>query len=364
MATKTVTLNGAEQRVDELGGLNALIINNTTEVLYVSAKSGVVPYADGVIEIPPGEAQTLLDSNGTVFLLGSGGRAQLTGIVNFKQPSRRSGSGGGVTREEVSELDAAALDSAKEYTDSKAAALTKKITANTLDISTLEQRLITVRKYPQFTVKSASCYVGIGFTDGTWLNMENDKSSVGLAANLYNAVFRFSISFDIAAITKLGKTGSDIQYLYFYNLGTEFLSELSKFSLLDARASTEIYGRMGASDFARPTVIGYMESPAPTASITVGEESGESVFPLNVFSYTRHSLENGFYLNCSISKFYYTTSQTVTAKLFPAIASQPNYESASFMAMTAANLAAEDVCEYPPYDLPDEGDTDLDQTDF
>lgn len=31
MATKTVILNGTEQRVDELVGLNALIINNTKE---------------------------------------------------------------------------------------------------------------------------------------------------------------------------------------------------------------------------------------------------------------------------------------------------------------------------------------------
>ena len=39
MATKTVTLTGAELRVDELGGLNALIVNNTDAPLYASAKN-------------------------------------------------------------------------------------------------------------------------------------------------------------------------------------------------------------------------------------------------------------------------------------------------------------------------------------
>ena len=154
MATKTVTLNGAEQRVDELGGLNALIINNTTEVLYASAKAGVVPYADGVIEIQPGEAQTLPDSNGTVYLLGSSGRSQLMGIVNFKMPSRRSG-GGGVTRaevngivtEKIAEVVANApedLDTLKEIADwidgheDSATAMNSEIKANTADISDIQ----------------------------------------------------------------------------------------------------------------------------------------------------------------------------------------------------------------------------------
>ena len=151
MATKTVTLNGAEQQVDELGGLNALIVNNTTEPLYASAKAGVVPYADGVIEIQSGEAQTLPDSNGTVYLLGSGGRAQLTGIVNFKMPSRRSGGGGvteaevnGIVTEKIAEVVANApedFDTLKEIADwidgheDSAAAMNSEIKANTADIS-------------------------------------------------------------------------------------------------------------------------------------------------------------------------------------------------------------------------------------
>lgn len=95
MATKTVTLTGAELRVNDLGGLNALVVNNTTDMLYASAKAGVVPYADGVIEIKAGETRTLLDTNGTVYLLGNNGRAEITGGVNFKQPSPSSGTSGG-----------------------------------------------------------------------------------------------------------------------------------------------------------------------------------------------------------------------------------------------------------------------------
>lgn len=90
MAIKTVTLNGTEQCVSELDGINAIIVNNTTEMLYASAKAGIVPYADGVIEIKAGASRSLLDANGTVYLLGNSGRAELTGTaanVNFNMPS-------------------------------------------------------------------------------------------------------------------------------------------------------------------------------------------------------------------------------------------------------------------------------------
>ena len=363
MATKTVTLTGAEQRVDELGGLNALIVNNTNEPLYASAKAGVTPYVDGVIEIKAGASRGLPDTNGTVYLLGNGGRAELTGTsaeVNFNEPLSSSGDGGGL-KEYVDERDAVALDSAKKYADSKSSALNKKITTNASDIDALENRLPIIQRYPTFKTTRSYCRVGIGFTDNTWLNTEDEKSFGGLAANLYGAVIRLSVSFDISAITALGKTAGDIRYVHFYNLGSEFLSKLSGFGLIDIRTAVEIYGRTGSADFARPTVIGYLESPAPTDGITVGEET---VFPLNVCSYTQHSLENGFYLNCSINKFYYTSSQTVTASFPSAIAFQPDYETASFTAMPAAALTVKDVREYPPDDLPDEGDTDLDQTDF
>lgn len=157
MATKTVTLTGGELCVDELGGLNALIINNTTEVLYASAKAGVVPYADGVIEIKAGASRGLPDANGTVYLLGSGGRAELTGTsagVNFNVPSQ-SADGGGITRaevdgivtEKIAEVVANApedFDTLKEISDwidsheDSAAAMNSEIKANAADISAIQ----------------------------------------------------------------------------------------------------------------------------------------------------------------------------------------------------------------------------------
>ncbi|MDE7194649.1 MAG: hypothetical protein K2O14_11865 [Oscillospiraceae bacterium] len=158
MATKTVTLTGAEQRVDELGGLNALIVNNTTQPLYASARAGIEPYADGVIEIKAGASRGLPDTNGTVYLLGNGGRAELTGTsasVNFNVPSSSSEGGGGITRDEVNDIvmdkiaeviaDAPEdLDTLKEISDwiagheNDAAAMNSEIKANAADISDIQ----------------------------------------------------------------------------------------------------------------------------------------------------------------------------------------------------------------------------------
>ena len=158
MATKTVTLTGAEQRVDELGGLNALIVNNTDAPLYASAKAGVTPYADGVIEIKAGASRGLPDANGTVYLLGSGGRAELTGTsagVNFNVPSQSADGGGGITRDEVNDIvtDKIAevvanapedFDTLREIADwidgheDSAAAMNSSIKANAADISDIQ----------------------------------------------------------------------------------------------------------------------------------------------------------------------------------------------------------------------------------
>ncbi len=165
MATKTVTLTGAEQRVDELGGLNALIVNNTDAPLYASAKAGVVPYADGVIEIKAGASRGLPDANGTVYLLGSGGRAELTGTsagVNFNVPSQ-SADGGGITRAEVdgivTEKIAGVVANAPEDFDTlreiadwidghedSAAAMNSEIKANAADISALSDSLDLLKR--------------------------------------------------------------------------------------------------------------------------------------------------------------------------------------------------------------------------
>lgn len=154
MATKTVTLTGGELCVNELGGLNALITNNTDAPLYASAKAGIEPYADGVIEIKAGASRGLPDANGTVYLLGSGGRAELTGTsagVNFNVPSQ-SADGGGITRaevdgivtEKIAEVVANApedFDTLKEIADwidgheDRATAMNSEIKANAAEIS-------------------------------------------------------------------------------------------------------------------------------------------------------------------------------------------------------------------------------------
>ena len=82
-------------------------MNNTDAPLYASARAGIEPYADGVIEIKAGASRGLPDTNGTVYLLGNGGRAELTGTsvgVNFSVPSSSSEGGGGITRDEVNEI--------------------------------------------------------------------------------------------------------------------------------------------------------------------------------------------------------------------------------------------------------------------
>ena len=166
MATKTVTLTGAEQRVDELGGLNALIVNNTDAPLYASAKAGIEPYADGVIEIKAGASRGLPDTNGTVYLLGNGGRAELTGTsasVNFSVPSSSSEGGGGITRDEVNDIVTGKIaevvanapedfDTLREIADwidgheDSAAAMNSEIKANAADISSLSDSLNLLKR--------------------------------------------------------------------------------------------------------------------------------------------------------------------------------------------------------------------------
>ena len=158
MATKTVTLTGAEQRVDELGGLNALIVNNTDAPLYASANAGIEPYADGVIEIKAGASRGLPDTNGTVYLLGNGGRAELTGTsaeINFSMPPASEEDGGvteaevdGIVTEKIAEVVANApedFDTLREIADwidgheDSAAAMNSEIKANTADISDIQE---------------------------------------------------------------------------------------------------------------------------------------------------------------------------------------------------------------------------------
>lgn len=101
---KTVILSGAEQVVTGLEKNNTLVINNSDAPVFASNKPNVEAYADNVMEIPAGARDTVVGTNGTVYVLGTG-RVELRGVeyVGFKPPSSPIGTGGG--GEEKSEKD-------------------------------------------------------------------------------------------------------------------------------------------------------------------------------------------------------------------------------------------------------------------
>ena len=124
--TKTVILSGTEQTVTGLEKNNTLVVNNSDAPVFAGNKPKIEPYADNVIEIPAGARDTVIGTNGTVYILGTG-RVELRGVdyVGFKSPSRsESGSGGGtgdVTKAYVDAQDSTNLGAAKAYTDRKTA---------------------------------------------------------------------------------------------------------------------------------------------------------------------------------------------------------------------------------------------------
>lgn len=96
MDIKTVTLTGAEQCVTGLDGQNTRIINKSDSAVYASLSPDIVPEADGVIEIAANSWDGLYNTNGTLYLLGTG-KVELRGTdyaINFRQPSRSADSGG------------------------------------------------------------------------------------------------------------------------------------------------------------------------------------------------------------------------------------------------------------------------------
>ena len=120
---KTVTLTGSEVKVTDLGGQNAAVKNLGSGSIYVSTKPNITAGADNVIEILAGAGEVVLDTNGTVYIVGTG-KVQCTGtpyaVPNFKLPSSSSGGGGGtsdVTKEYVDAQDTTNLNLAKSYTD-------------------------------------------------------------------------------------------------------------------------------------------------------------------------------------------------------------------------------------------------------
>lgn len=94
--TKTVVLDGTAQRITGLEKNNTLVINNSNGPVYASNQSNIEAFADDVIEIPAGARDTVVGTNGTVYLLGSG-RVELRGVdyVGFKMPPSSKGGGGG-----------------------------------------------------------------------------------------------------------------------------------------------------------------------------------------------------------------------------------------------------------------------------
>lgn len=101
MNVKTIALTGAEQAIS-IGGSHAEVKNNGTDTIYASANSGIVAGADGVVSIPAGAAVTVLDTRGTVYLLGTGS-VEIVGkdfVSQVFKAAATSGGGGG-TEDEV-----------------------------------------------------------------------------------------------------------------------------------------------------------------------------------------------------------------------------------------------------------------------
>ncbi|MBD5130607.1 MAG: hypothetical protein HDT43_11920 [Ruminococcaceae bacterium] len=95
---RTVTLDGAEFHVEGLGGQNTAIINKSGGAVYASVNPNIVPEGDNVIEIAAGDRDGLYNTNGSLYLLGTG-KVELRGTdysVNFRKPSRSADSGGAV----------------------------------------------------------------------------------------------------------------------------------------------------------------------------------------------------------------------------------------------------------------------------
>lgn len=121
--TKTVTLSGAEVKIENLGGQNTMIKNLGDNAVYASPRPGIAPDADNVIEIAGGAGEVLYDTRGTVYLKGTG-RVQLTGqdysTPNFMQTSVLIGGDGGnmdLAKAYIDQKDAETLAAAKRYSD-------------------------------------------------------------------------------------------------------------------------------------------------------------------------------------------------------------------------------------------------------
>ena len=94
MTSKTITLTGAETRVDYSGGANAWLRNDGSEVIYGAAVPGITAGSDGVVSIPAGQSAPVYGAYGTVYLLGTGS-VQLIGSDYSTNPFKTSAQSGG-----------------------------------------------------------------------------------------------------------------------------------------------------------------------------------------------------------------------------------------------------------------------------
>lgn len=93
MASKTITLTGAEIRANYSGGMNAWLRNDGATTVYASAVPGVTAGADGVVSIPAEQAAAIYGACGAVYLLGTGS-VQLVGSDYTACPFKTSAQGG------------------------------------------------------------------------------------------------------------------------------------------------------------------------------------------------------------------------------------------------------------------------------
>lgn len=190
---KTVTLTGSEVKVTDLGGQNAAVKNLGSGSIYVSTKPNITAGADNVIEIPAGAGEVVLDTNGTVYIVGTG-KVQCTGTPyatpNFKLPSSSSGGGGGtsdVTKEYVDAQDTTNLNLAKAYTDNAKSEI--QTTIDTLD-NTLNTHIadrvkhITAEERAKWNAK-AETDTATTTADGLMSAADKEKLD-GVAANANN----------------------------------------------------------------------------------------------------------------------------------------------------------------------------------
>lgn len=169
---ETVTLDGTEIKVEGLGGQNTIITNRGTANLYASAYENITPDGDNVAAILPGGAMNLQDTNGTVYLLGTG-KVQLQGTDTAYLPMSLGGASGGgdsagsgVSQEYVDSADLVTLNTAKRYTDSE-------ITAVNGEIATSAEETLTAAKgYVDTEIFDLKAY--IGYTDSDIYGLEAD----------------------------------------------------------------------------------------------------------------------------------------------------------------------------------------------